>query len=134
MAPFFSFYSLTNQNQIQPSGSIDPNDITTIDAKMDILNIGASLGYQFNIKNRFSIDMVLFGPSISSYKLNMDFNSGFLPPYDEWSEGALALRDYLFAQHPWLETLVDDGNIDVRGKKAFWGMGFRYVIQVGYRF
>ena len=134
IAPFFSMYKLTHQNQIQPSQSIDPNEISFVDTKFSMTNLGLELGYQFNIKNRISIDLVLFGPSISSYKLNMKYSGGYLPLNGISDEDLIALRDYSISKYPWLKTLVDEGKFDLKGTKAVWGMGFRYVIQVGYRF
>ncbi|MCK5208075.1 MAG: hypothetical protein KAQ79_08645, partial [Cyclobacteriaceae bacterium] len=91
-------------------------------------------GYQFNIKNRFTIDLILIGPSYSAYKAKMDVVGGVVPPDGELDETLEALRDILFAKYPWLETLIDEGEVDIKGNRTHWGMGFRYVLQIGYRF
>ena len=67
LAPFISYYSFTNTRTLTYTDSIST---TPLEGKFgaSFFNVGASLGYQFVIKNRFVIDMVLFGPSITAYK------------------------------------------------------------------
>lgn len=92
------------------------------------------MGYQFNIKNRITLDLILVGPSISGYKVNMDIVGGAIPPNDDLDETPEALRDLLFKKYSWLKTLVDEGEVEVDGSKTHWGLGFRYVLQIGFRF
>jgi hypothetical protein len=105
-----------------------------VDSKININSIGLELGYQFIIKNRFTIDMILIGPSYAGYNVNMDVVGAVVPPDGELDETLEALKDILFGKYPWLETLIDEGEVDIKGKKTHWGMGFRYVLQIGYRF
>jgi len=105
-----------------------------VDAKINITSIGAELGYQFNIRNRVTVDLILVGPSITSYKFNLEIEGGVNPPDDDPDETKEALRDFLYGKYPWMETLVDEGEVDVEGSNANWGFGFRYVLQIGYRF
>jgi len=132
IAPYYSLYNFNHKNQIQSLSN--PSNESRINTNFIINNIGLELGYQFNIKNRFTIDMVLMGPSYASYKLDMTFETGFKPPDGEIDETLAALRDILFAKYPWLKTLVDEGKINYKGKTSHWGLGFRYVLQVGFRF
>jgi len=132
IAPYYSLYSFDHKNAFQSISN--PSAETRIDTRFNINNIGLELGYQFIIKNRFTVDMVLLGPSYSSYKLDMTFETGFAPPDGELDETLAALRDILFSKYPWMKTLVDEGKINYKGKTTHWGLGFRYVIQVGFRF
>ncbi|MCK5101366.1 MAG: hypothetical protein KAR17_01080, partial [Cyclobacteriaceae bacterium] len=104
------------------------------DSKININSLGLELGYQFNIKNRITIDMILIGPSYSAYNANMEVAGGVAPPDGELDETLDAIRDILFGKYPWLETLIDEGEVDIKGNRTHWGMGFRYVLQIGYRF
>lgn len=132
IAPYYSLYNFNHKNAFESFSN--PNNETRINAKLNINNIGVELGYQFIIKDRFTVDMVLMGPSYSSYDLNMTFDTGFEPPDGEIDDTLAALRDILFTKYPWMKTLVDEGKIDYKGKRTHWGLGFRYVLQVGFRF
>ena len=134
LAPYFLHYTLNHSAGIKSLDDNSTNIETIVDAKININSLGLELGYQFNIKNRFTIDMILIGPSYSAYKANMEVVGGVVPPDGDLDETLEALRDILFAKYPWLETLVDEGEVDVKGNRTQWGMGFRYVLQIGYRF
>lgn len=108
--------------------------LTIIDSKIKINSIGVELGYQFLIKKRFTVDLIMVGPSYSSYKVNMEVTGGLNPQNGEPDETLEALRDILFGKYPWIKTLIDEGEIDLKGKTTHWGLGFRYVLQVGFRF
>ena len=132
-APYFLHYTLNLSAGIRKLVDNNSGAETIIDTKININSIGAELGYQFNIKNRVTVDLILVGPSISSYNINMEINGGTSPP-DDPDETMEALRDFLYGKYPWLETLIDEGEVDIKGSNTNWGFGFRYVLQIGYRF
>ena len=134
LAPYFLHYTLDHSVGIKSLDDNATNPETIVDSKININSLGLELGYQFNIKNRFTIDLILIGPSYSAYKAKMDVVGGVVPPDGELDETLEALRDILFAKYPWLETLIDEGEVDIKGNRTHWGMGFRYVLQIGYRF
>jgi len=134
LAPYLLHYNLNLSTGIKSLTDNSTSQEVIIDSRIRIYNVGLELGYQFNIKNRFTIDLILVGPSYGGYRVNMDVAGGVQPPDDDLDETLEALRDILFAKYPWLETLIDEGEVDVRGNKTHWGMGFRYVLQIGYRF
>ncbi len=134
LAPYLLHYNLNLSTGIKSLFDNSPNAEVIVDSKININNIGLELGYQFNIKNRFTIDLILVGPSFGGYRVNMEVAGGVQPPDDDLDETLEALRDLLFAKYPWLESLIDEGQVDVKGKKTHWGLGFRYVFQIGYRF
>lgn len=134
LAPYILHYNLNLSTGIKSLDDTSTDPEVVVDSKINISSLGFELGYQFNIKNRFTIDMILVGPSYSAYNLNMAITSGGISPGDDLDETLEALRDILFAKYPWLETLIDEGEVDVKGNRTSWGLGFRYVLQIGYRF
>ena len=134
LAPYFAHYNLNLSTGIKSLDDNPTNAETIIDSKIQINNVGLELGYQFNIKNRVTIDLILVGPSASGYNVNMEIVGGAIPPDEDMDETKEALRDLLFGKYPWMETLVDEGEVDFNGSKTHWGLGFRYVFQIGYRF
>jgi len=132
--PYFANYNINLTTGIQSLNPDTPQVESIVDSKFNITSIGIELGYQFVIKDRFTIDMILIGPSYAGYRANMDVVGRTAPPDGELDETLEALRDILFEKYPWLQTLVDEGEVDIKGKRTSWGFGFRYVVQVGFRF
>jgi hypothetical protein len=128
LAPFISFYHFNNQRNGHDSTNQDNLSLNTT---FDFLNIGGELGYQFVIKKRFTVDCVLFGPAISSYYFSMKLNGSTSGDY---SEQVQAILDAIKQKYPLLKDLTNGEKLSTSGVSNFWSLGFRYVIQIGYRF
>jgi hypothetical protein len=128
LAPFISFYHFNNQRYGKDTTN---QDQLTLNTTMDFLNIGGELGYQFVIKKRFTVDCVLFGPAISSYYFSLKLN-GSNP--GDYSEQVQAILDAIKQKYPILKDLSNGEKVSTSGVSNFWSLGFRYVIQIGYRF
>jgi len=102
------------------------------DGQFSMLSLGVQLGYQFVIKDRFTIDLILMGPSYSYYELDLSLRyeqsiSSDDPFYQE-------LFKLVSASNPALANFMKKGSIDASGRLKFSYYGFRYGIQFGYRF
>jgi hypothetical protein len=128
LAPFVSYYHFVNTRE--GKDTTNPTNQLTLNTTLSFLNIGAELGYQFVIKNRFVIDCVLVGPAISSYyfSLKMNGSSG------EYSDHVQDVLDALKDKFPLLKDLSNGDKISTSGVSNFWSLGFRYAIHIGYRF
>lgn len=103
-----------------------------LDAKANILSAGVELGYQFIIKERLSIDLVLVGPSLTMYSTTLKLR-GSIDAAKE-NEYLQAIYDILSSTIPGFQELVGEGKVVSEGVNNSIGPGFRYLIQVGYRF
>jgi hypothetical protein len=128
LAPFISFYHFNNQRNGQDTTNQDQLSLVTT---MDFLNIGGELGYQFVIKKRFTVDCVLFGPAVSSYYFSLKLNGNNSGNY---SDQVQAILDAIKQKYPLLKDLSNGEKLSTSGVSNFWSLGFRYVIQIGYRF
>lgn len=128
LAPFVSFYHFNNQRYGRDSTNQDQLSLSTT---MDFLNIGGELGYQFVIKKRLTIDCVLFGPAISSYYFSLKLNGSTSGDY---SDQVKAILDAIKQKYPLLKDLSNGEKLSSSGVSDFWSLGFRYVVQIGYRF
>ncbi len=128
LAPFVSFYHFNNQRYGRDSTNQDQLSLSTT---MDFLNIGGELGYQFVIKKRFTVDCVLFGPAISSYYFSLKLNGSTSGDY---SDRVQEILDAIKQKYPLLKDLSNGEKLSTSGVSNFWSIGFRYVIQIGYRF
>jgi hypothetical protein len=128
LAPFISYYHFNNER-----GGRDTlnNDFVTLNSSIGFLNVGGEVGYQFVVKKRFVIDCVLFGPAISSYSFNVKLTGNISGDH---SEQVQAIIDAIKNKYPLLNDLTKSEGVSSSGISDFWSLGFRYCIQVGYRF
>lgn len=104
-----------------------------LDLFMNVLNIGGQIGYQFNFNDRWTLDLILFGPSMSLYSLNLQANGQLSDEVTE-TEAYQNVVNVLTRIYPGAEEFFDTGSLSKKGLNSTWGPGFRYVLQVGYRF
>jgi hypothetical protein len=128
LAPFVSYYHFNNTRTGRDT--TNPSNQLTLNSTLGFLNFGGELGYQFVIKNRFVIDCVLAGPAISSYYFSLKVNG----TSGDYNEHVQAILDALKEKYPLLKDLSSGEKISGSGVSNFWSIGFRYAIQLGYRF
>ncbi|MEQ1588102.1 MAG: DUF3575 domain-containing protein [Cyclobacteriaceae bacterium] len=130
LGPYTTLHNYSNNRSIE----VDNNGLTEYaDLKTDlnILNIGVQLGYQFVLNNRWTIDLVFIGPSVSNYVLKANLEGNISSDPDEiTNEVVLALID----RFPAFEELINEGEVVSNGKVNYWGAGYRYQFQIGYHF
>jgi hypothetical protein len=74
IGPYFTNHSFKNERFLE----IDNNGTSEeaiLNSKLSIFNVGFQLGYQFVLNNRWTIDLVFVGPSISHYRYKLNLNS-----------------------------------------------------------
>ena len=103
-----------------------------LNTKINFLNIGGELGYQFVLGKRWVIDAVVFGPAMTSYSFKAKLDN-HLPGLDD-NEALQAVIDALKEKLPLLNDITSDEGASKSGTEAFWSVGFRYNITVGFRF
>ena len=129
--PYVTYYYFDNRTgiQITPEGVPEQAELQTY---VNMLMIGAELGYQLVLHDRWTVDMILAGPSVGFYSLDMSLSaSANVDNDDPYIQGAY---DALVKMFPGLSKLINDEELRANGTGSTWGMGFRYVFQVGYRF
>ncbi|NOX47284.1 MAG: DUF3575 domain-containing protein [Chlorobi bacterium] len=127
-----SFHHYEFSNNIEVINSPTVQGELMLDGKLNILSVGAELGYQFVIKEKLTIDLIFMGPSISMYNYQLGLQSDLTTEEeDEYLQG---VQDVLYGLIPGLEKLVDEKLIDENGASTSFGFGLRYMVQIGYRF
>jgi hypothetical protein len=108
------------------------DDNILFNARMNMVNLGFELGYQFIFAKKFSIDLLMFGPSITAYSGNLaitgNLNSDLGDNIDE--ELAAKLKEHF----PALGYLFSDEDATFSTSKIVVSSWFRYSIQLGYHF
>lgn len=130
LGPYTSFHNYSNDRSIEVdnNGVLEYADLST---DLNILNIGVQLGYQFVLNNRWTIDLVFIGPSVSNYsfKSTLDGNYTFDP--DEITNEVIK---GLIDKFPAFKELINESDFASKGKINTWAYGYRYQFQIGYHF
>lgn len=102
------------------------------DLSLRIQTVGVELGYQFVFWNRFSLDMILLGPGVGFYSLKAKLDT------DLSAEDSQLFFDKinqaLSEKFPGYEATLGEGEFKRTGAKSTTSIGYRYMIQIGYRF
>ena len=102
------------------------------DFKISIHQIGFELGYQFVFWKRFSVDLILLGPGVASYNVNASVAGNLTS--DQRQEFLDKLNQAIKDKFPGYEGLDLDGKFNTQGTANTTSLGYRYLINVGYRF
>ena len=94
--------------------------------------IGVQMGYQFVLWNRISIDMILMGPGAWFFNLKTDFNTTL----SEEDEAILLekLNGLIQDKFPGSDLVIQGGGFEAKKNTSTGSMGFRYMVNLGFRF
>jgi len=133
LAPFTSFFQFeTDRNLNYTNPDTQVRSTTNLNAKLNLMNVGGELGYQFVLWDRVVIDCVLFGPSLTHYKYNLKLD-GKIDGLDE-NETLQKIIEAMKEKFPQLGDLSHDNDVEKKGVQSITAIGFRYNISIGYRF
>lgn len=131
--PYINNFHFKNDRSIvyTPADGQPPSN-AMLYSDINILNVGAQMGYQFIIGNRWAIDVVFIGPSVSHYSLKQRLDGDF-----EVDEEDILQNEMLTAlakRFPIIKDLLVDQTVNLHGTTQQWSAGFRYQLNVGYHF
>jgi Protein of unknown function (DUF3575) len=132
LAPFLSLYHFNSDRTLTHTDTAGTQSSANLNTQINFLNVGGELGYQFVIAKRWVIDAVVFGPAFTHYNFKAKLDN-HLTGLDD-NEVAQAVIDALKEKLPLLNDLTSDKEINKSGTEAFWSVGFRYSISIGFRF
>jgi hypothetical protein len=132
IGPYASFYTFSNENNAHftfDDGSTADGQLNT---RINFISLGGQLGYQFVFWKRMTLDLILFGPSLTHYSGKMDLKSTLTP--DQVSEETKKILQAIADRYPVVGDAIKNGSSNFKGNLNIWGAGFRYSIHVGFRF
>ena len=133
LAPYLSYVSFSNNRKsatyTNPDDGIKSNVVLNTD--LAFASFGGELGYQFVIGRRWVIDCILLGPSLTQYKFKAKLDGDLSNVVDPEGEAAKII-DALIERFPGLKDL--NNGITKTGARDMWSGGYRYSINIGYRF
>lgn len=132
IGPYYSFNHFSRENNWNYQHASSGQHLVTTKIDFTINTIGGEMGYQFVLWNRLTLDFVMIGPGVSYYDLKADI-SGDLSDKDR-EQLKEALRQLITQKIPGMNYVFANKHLDADGFIRTWSVGFRYLIQVGFRF
>jgi hypothetical protein len=133
LAPFVSYFQFgSNRDLTYTDSSTQVTTEATLSSKLSLVNVGGELGYQFVFWDRFVVDCVLFGPSLTRYNYNIQLG-GDLTGLDQ-NEVYQKIVDAMKNKFPEIGNITSGEGITKKGVQSITAVGFRYNISIGYRF
>jgi hypothetical protein len=131
IGPFYSFNFFERENTFTLNTATFQGDVAT-DFKFNMHTVGFELGYQFVFWKRLALDLILIGPGVARYAIKTNLNTTLNPD----DEAALfqKINDALAEKIPGYSFVIDDQEYKKTGRVSTTGLGFRYMIHVGFRF
>ena len=130
IGPYFTTIGFKSDRKIIYTGSEEPEE-ANLKSRLNIFSLGAQLGYQFVLNDRWTIDLVLIGPSYSRYNFKTQLSGDFeFDPDNVQNE----ILQALIEKFPMLDDLLDEKELDSSGTLDTWALGYKYQFLVGYRF
>ena len=137
IGPYYSFNNFNKKHSWEYTKDVnDPQNVQLVDTELNINihTVGFELGYQFVFWKRFSVDMVLLGPGVAAYKLKADVGGNLSDAerqlfFEKLNE---ALKDKFPGYNGTIGN--NSGEFEKTGTKSVTSLGYRYMIQIGYRF
>ncbi|GAA0878646.1 hypothetical protein GCM10009119_16140 [Algoriphagus jejuensis] len=130
IGPYFSALNFNTSRDIIYTGEGDTRE-ARYNAKFNLYSLGAQLGYQFVFNDRWTLDLVVVGPSITRYNAKMRLEGDFEFDSEDVQNEIL---DALIDKFPGLDDLLEDKELDSSGRLNVVGIGYRYQFLIGYRF
>ncbi|MCU0442013.1 MAG: hypothetical protein MUE96_06420 [Bacteroidia bacterium] len=130
------YYSLYRHRSNTDFVYFEPTQLLQYDAALattfNFHNIGFQLGYQFIFGKRITLDMVLFGPSVSWYNVQLDLESNLSP--NQANQLYEKYYDQFFSKYPIFDQLFQNATFTKTNSANGILPNFRYLFQFGYHF
>jgi len=128
---YISYYGFKFKNDFDIlKVNLDQNG--AMNGKINMVNLGLELGYQFIFWKRLSLDLILFGPSLTLRHTDLII-TGELDA-EEIGDISDELAKKLMKRFPILTEIFTQDELVVTGTRSKFGLGFRYSIQIGFHF
>jgi hypothetical protein len=130
IGPYFTRLGFRSDRNVVYSGGEEPEN-ASLNTRIGITSLGAQLGYQFVFNDRWSLDLVLIGPSYSRYNFKTQLSGDY-----EFSEEDVEneILQELINRYPALDDFLDGKELSSSGTLDTWALGYKYQFLVGYRF
>lgn len=131
IGPYYSLNHLNRENQWTLNTNNFEGSVVS-DLNLNINIIGFQLGYQFVFWNRLALDLILLGPGVGYYSASMKLNTSLTAEneslfYDK-------INEILNEKIPGYNIINNSSEFSKKGSFNTTTLGYRYLINVGFRF
>lgn len=132
IAPYYSYNNFKKEHSWEFTKDGGAPQAINSELKIDIHTVGFEVGYQFVFWKRLSVDMILLGPGVAAYNFKAGIGGNLSDEdrqlfFEKLNE---ALKD----KFPGYSGINVDGDFEKKGSANTTSLGYRYMVQVGYRF
>jgi len=131
IGPYFAFNNFNRTYETKANTAAFTGQMNA-ELNFRVTTLGFQLGYQFIFWDRVSLDLILFGPGVSAYKLKAELDTNLTP--DQESEFFTKLNEKLQEIIPGYSLVIKPGEFERSGSINTTGMGYRYIVMLGFRF
>ena len=131
IGPYF-MYSKSQKDSNWEFVRSNGTDHINTQTNFSVVGAGLELGYQFVFFKRLTLDLVLIGPGMARYDLNAKIDGSIDP--DERKQLYQALQQALENKYPGMSIVLEDKEINANGRLGVTSVGYRYLVQIGFRF
>jgi hypothetical protein len=129
--PYYSYNQLSRQNAWQFNTS---NYMGNANAGLDvhINTFGVEMGYQVVLWERLAVDLIAVGPGIAEYSIKTNIQTDLSSEKRNELLGVIAnsLKQILPGSNDYLNSTKYREASGI----STWAIGYRYIVQVGFRF
>ena len=132
IGPYYSYNSFGRQHVWTLKSTSGSTVDLQSDLNLKVHTVGIEFGYQFVFADRISLDLVLAGPGIAAYDLSASLGANLSQADRE--KVFEKINDALAEKFPGYGLVIDEGDFKSTGVEKTTSYGYRYMIQVGFRF
>jgi hypothetical protein len=131
IGPYYAYNNFSKSNTWQLNTNNFNGDVNT-ELKANIHTIGFQMGYQFVFWKRIALDMILFGPGYGIYNIQGDIKTNL----SEEEQLLLfeKINGFLGDRIPGYNLVIDEGEFKANGGVKTSTLGYRFMINLGFRF
>jgi hypothetical protein len=131
IGPYFAYNYFDRKFELEANTAAFTGSLNA-DFSFRVATLGFQLGYQFVFWDRVSLDLILFGPGVSSYKVKADLNTSLDP--DKEAEVFQKINEKLQEKIPGYNLVIEPGSFERSGSTNTTSFGYRYIVMAGFRF
>jgi hypothetical protein len=131
IGPYMTYNSFKRDMSFSVATESFTGDLNA-DFSFRVATLGFQLGYQFIFWNRVTLDLMMFGPGIASYKVKANLDTTLDP--DQESELFQKINEKLQEKIPGYSLVLSPGSFEKTGSTNTTSFGYRYVVMLGFRF
>jgi hypothetical protein len=131
LGPFYAYNYAQRANQWNLNTSTFNGGVNT-KMSLSIHTVGLQFGYQFVLWERLALDFALLGPGIGIYDIKASINTSLSEEQKQLFYEKL--NSFLEEKIPGYDRVIDEGEFNNNGSTNTTSFGYRYMINLGYRF